>query len=154
MLSSEQAATQYTPRANFATTGITAIAKAAPDGTVVRNTVKNLFDGPEPPNPCQQIPEGEVDVYAIVSGRRRTRRNLRHSRGMDTNLYVSVESSAQSGQMHEWANRTLEKKDTGIVPGKGWEVMTEPSGICDGTYDSICNRGPENDCMLQAYQSG
>ena len=54
----------------------------------------------------------------------------------------------------EWANRTLEKKDTGIVPGKGWEVMTEPSGICDGTYDSICNRGPENDCMLQAYQSG
>jgi len=34
-----------------------------------------------------------------------------------------------------------------ITPGKGWEIWGEHAGICDGTYNSECQR--EGECVLQ-----
>ena len=41
--------------------------------------------------------------------------------------------------------------DNGITPGKGWELVGEPQGYCDGGYYSVCNRWTHNDCVLQGH---
>jgi hypothetical protein len=38
-----------------------------------------------------------------------------------------------------------------IIPGKGWEVWGEPQGVCDGTYDAVCGRSTDNECVLYGH---
>lgn len=107
------------------------------------NENKNLFDGPDPPNPCYRIPDGEVDVYAIVSGRRRLD---------DEDSWMNVAEKKMPSaplSVYQASNRSLASE---IVPGKGWQLFGEPPGYCDGTYNSICNRATE--CVLQGHQAG
>lgn len=112
------------------------------DGTP-KNKKVNLFEGPEPPNPGLQIPEGEVDVFSIVSARRR---RLQQG-GLAAKSGVTSANSQRTGL----TNCTLTGA-TGIEPGSGWEVVGEPSGVCDGTYNAICNRGTDNKCVLLGKQ--
>ena len=135
-------ATQYTPRAHPELTSITSLLKPAPDGYIPQNTKELLFEGPDPPNPCYEIPDGEVDVYAVVAGRRRLESTALPA-GNRTMASSRVEALKRERQTND---RSLE---TGIVPGKGWEVRGEPPGYCDGTYDSICNRDGTFNCVLQ-----
>jgi hypothetical protein len=142
--------THYTPRAEK--TGINLYVKPTADGYVPLNDRKNVFDGPDPPNPCLDIPDGEIDVYAIVAGRRR----LSSEEGVwnatteqTTQKYLSEATAIKSTTLPSAANRSLE---TGIVPGKGWQLFAEPPGYCDGTYNSVCNRAEE--CVLQGHQAG
>jgi hypothetical protein len=138
-----QALTHYTPRANPEKTGINVYVKPTGDGYIPMNKGKNLFDGPDPPNPCFTIPEGEIDVYAIVTGRRRL--GEKETWNPITNESISVN---QPPNIYQASNRSLEGD---IVPGKGWQLIWEPPGYCDGTYNSICNRATE--CMLQGQQA-
>lgn len=138
-----KALTHYTPRANPEKTGINAYVKPTEDGYIPTNNLKNLFDGPDPPNPCYTIPEGEIDVYAIVTGRRR----LGEKETWETTRNETT-SAMQPLEIYRTSNRSLEG---GIVPGKGWQLFGEPPGYCDGTYNSICNRATE--CVLQGQQA-
>ena len=135
--------THYTPRANPEKTGINAYVKPTEGGYYPTNDQKNLFDGPDPPNPCYTIPAGEIDVYAIITGRRR----LGEKEIWKTTANESI-SVAQVPNVYQGSNRSLE---TEILPGKGWQLFGEPPGYCDGTYNSICNRATE--CLLQGQQA-
>eukprot|EP00934_Nitzschia_sp_Nitz4_P003014 Nitzschia sp. Nitz4//scaffold75_size92586//394//3490//NITZ4_004836-RA/size92586-augustus-gene-0.85-mRNA-1//-1//CDS//3329557648//3004//frame0 len=138
-------ATQYTPRANPANSAISNLVKPAPDGYIPRNEATLLFDGPDSVNACMQIPDGQVDVYAIVSGRRRLESfDMSDSR----NIVDSTTQLLQGGLSppHDISGRHLE---TDVVPGKGWQVFDEPPGQCDGTYNAVCNRGTHNECVLE-----
>jgi hypothetical protein len=110
----EQARSQYTPRADFHESSLTSIIKPTADGYVPKNENKLLYEGPDVHNPCFDIPEGEIDLYSIVSGRRRLR-------DAAADLQTSPRDSIESVQSLSYvtSNRSLE---TGITPGKGWEV--------------------------------
>jgi hypothetical protein len=138
----KKARTQYTPRANFEKTSLTSIIKPTADGYVPKNEKKALYDGPDAHNPCLDIPEGEVDVFDIVVGRRRLdEKKIVESYPKDI---PSLELPA-----HDLAyNRSLESD---IVPGKGWEVWAEPQGYCDGTYNAVCGISTDNECVLYGH---
>jgi len=180
--------TEYTPRQNQNMTGISSIAKPAPDGTKPMNTIQPVWEGPEPPAPCLEIPEGEIDVYAIVTGRRRRtttttsegqrqRRLDKPSTNNNNNQDVTTSSlQSQSLLTNTTTTTTTGKKvmaqedqslnqstltnttsrrflDTGIIPGKGWEITDAPIGRCDGTFESNCNMGDKSDCLFSNYNS-
>ena len=45
-------------------------------------------------------------------------------------------------------------KNVEIEAGKGWSLDVTGSDGCDGMYDSFCNRGPDNGCLLYAHNDG
>lgn len=47
-----------------------------------------------------------------------------------------------------YTNRSLA---AGITTGLGWEVWAEPEGYCDGTYNAVCGRSTDNDCVLYGH---
>ena len=53
--------------------------------------------------------------------------------------------------LHMPNNRSLGSK---IVPGKGWQVFGEPQGYCDGTYNAVCGRETDNECVLYGHHDG
>lgn len=157
-------ATEYTPRQNPHMTSIAAMAKPAPDGSIPVNLIKPVWEGPEPPDPCLQIPEGEVDVYSIITGRRRLERDTNLTREKN-NIIVPPRSSFPGPSNKETAyhyhgeqasspSNTSRRLDTGIVPGRGWEITGAPIGNCDGTFDTDCNFGDKSDCLFSNYNSG
>lgn len=115
---------EHTPRVNPSESSLVSIIKAASDGykPVVRGTV--LYDGPEGHNSCYDVPEGDINALAIVSGRRRV---------------MADEPKQQPSNLHA---RHL----TSIDIGKGWEIAEEKPGVCDGGYYSICGRSADDDC--------
>lgn len=133
-----KALTHYQPRANYVDGAINAHVKPAENGYIPTNTKSNLFEGPAPHNPCFDIPEGEVDVYAVVTGRRRLAGG-----SVDNNMLTRH----AGGLIHSQRNLT-----SAVSPGKGWEIWGENSGLCDGTYASGCQR--EGQCVLQGQQAG
>mmetsp|Transcript_27767 Transcript_27767/g.65251 ORF Transcript_27767/g.65251 Transcript_27767/m.65251 type:complete len:895 (-) Transcript_27767:3416-6100(-) len=138
-----KAKTQYTPRANPNESALTSIIKPTSDGYIPTNTRTMLYEGPDAHNTCFDIPEGEVDVFNVVTGRRRLEDSFkspslpdRHQ--VDDFMYHSTSPLARNLQ------------DT-ITPGKGWEVWEEPPGFCDGTYNATCGRWTGDDCFLNGH---
>mmetsp|Transcript_17057 Transcript_17057/g.47915 ORF Transcript_17057/g.47915 Transcript_17057/m.47915 type:complete len:918 (+) Transcript_17057:96-2849(+) len=171
-----QARTQYTPRANPEQTSLTSIIKPTSDGWVPKNNAELLYTGPDAHNTCYDIPDGELDVYAVVAGRRR-HRNLeaghedengttprrlditpaltpQHNLSTDGNV---GNSNTQSSTDTLYATDDTEAKrqhrqlDDAIVPGKGWGVFDEPAGYCDGTFDAVCALQADNECALYGH---
>jgi hypothetical protein len=145
-----QARTEFTPRANAHETSITSILKPAPNGYVPTNEFTPLYDGPDVPNACFDIPPGSVDVLAVVSLRRQ-----RKQRALQTSAvarHASESSSLAAGTNDESDNQAAERRrvasDTGIEPGLGWQVIDQPAGLCDGEYNSYCGRGSNDYCPL------
>jgi hypothetical protein len=148
-----QARSMYTPRANVYETSLTTVIKpAAPDNYVPQNKLQQLYEGPDARNPCDNLPDDAVDVYAIVSGRRR-QRNLealpsnKKSFLMDEDHVsrISHVNTFSSNATMPLSSRSLESDDA-IVPGRGWEVYDEPPGKCDGEYNSHCKRHKADSC--------
>jgi hypothetical protein len=118
------------------------------------------YDGPDVHNTCYDA--HDIDVLAVIAGRRR----------LD-----ELHQSEPSSEWDEWnepdafmSHEQIGTKTTpsqlptgldipsrqlggsGIVPGKGWEVIGEPAGKCDGEYDSICGRQVvPGDCPLRGH---
>ena len=136
-----QGRTQYTPRAQPDERSISALIKPAPDGFVPRNEKVALYEGPDVHIPAFDVPEGAIDVVAIVENRRR---RLELSNERKQSLDVSQSSPSR-------ATRSLSDE---IVPGKGWQVFGEPQGFCDGTYEAVCGRSTDNDCILSGHHDG
>lgn len=136
-----KAKTQYTPRANFYDTALTSIIKPTADGYVPTNLKTMLYEGPDAHNTCFDIPEDEVDVFNVVTGRR----NL-------------IEQDFAPQFLHDMAEGndvttvdTARHLEDGITPGKGWKVIDEPPGLCDGTYNSTCGRSKDHECFLYGH---
>ena len=102
-----------------------------------------LYEGPDAHNTCFDIPEGEIDVFNVVVGRRME----------EVDVWGTPRVSATAASQAETVkNRDLAANQ--IVPGKGWEVWGEPQGECDGTYNSICARSGDNECVLDGHHMG
>lgn len=96
-----------------------------------------LYDGPDVRNPMFDIPDGQVDVLAILN-------NGRKIPGDDTSRR-RLEAAEVSRQ------RNLDTGD--IKPGKGF-ALDHPNGYCDGSYNAICGRAPDSDCLLYGHHDG
>jgi hypothetical protein len=127
------------------------------------NLIKPVWEGKEPPNPCLQIPDGEIDVYSIIAGRRRLQRDtnqteenehLKPPRPFVVPPLNEAPALHNQGESSPSTSNTTRFLDTGIIPGKGWQIIEAPIGNCDGTYDSNCNWGDRDDCLLANYNSG
>ncbi len=166
----------YTPRANPEQTSLLTLIRPAPDGYKPKPAYSNAYDGPDLHNPCYDTPPGEVDVYAIVTNRRRDRLLL-----LADELFFSHEAAAASSvDMTTWQRpdaqpdsqvgelplveqrfhdattlRALQNADntdlTPIVTGHGWKHAEEYPGSCDGSYYGICARHFKADCPLLAH---
>lgn len=134
-----KARAQYTPRANPNETSLTSIIKPTADGYVPKNEKTLLYEGPDEHNTCLDIPEGELDVFNVVTGRRR----LNEESPIDGSRVVSSTAPESTP-----VNRVL---TDGIIPGKGWEVWGEPPGLCDGTYDANCGRWTNDECAMSGH---
>jgi len=139
-----KAKTQYTPRANFYDTALTSIIKPTPDGYVPKNEKTTLYEGPDEHNTCFDIPEGEIDVFNVVTGRRQLSEESLSPPDM---LKVDDSMKANTTPL----TRNLEDS---ITPGKGWEVWGEPPGLCDGTYNATCGRWTKDECVMYGHHDG
>ncbi len=137
--------TQYTPRANPRETALTSIIKPSPDGYVPTNDKVALYEGPDAHNPCNDIPEGSIDVFNVVTGRRQLNED---DFPLPTRHLADKEANASAVGSRKLRNRHLEGD---IVPGKGWEVWEEPQGTCDGTYNVTCDRYTKSECVLLGH---
>ena len=151
-----KARTQYTPRADYHKSSLTSIIKPASDGYVPKNENVALYDGPDAHNSCFDIPEGEIDVFNVVVGRRQ----LADEKGSiawtaTSNIKISAMTPAEKKSSKTDDNvNTRGLAGEKIVPGKGWEISGEPQGYCDGTYNSVCSRSTNEECILTGRQVG
>jgi hypothetical protein len=119
------------------------------------------YDGPDVHNTCYDV--HDIDVLAVIAGRRRLD-ELHQSEPStrsewdewnEPEAFVNHEhigTSTTSSQLATGLNiPSRQLAGTGIVPGKGWQVIGEPAGTCDGEYDSICGRQISSGCLLQGH---
>lgn len=105
-----------------------------------------MYDGPDGHNQCYDIPEGEVDVLAIITNRRNRRLHPRyHQRIGESRIHNGRRNSAS--RRNQRMHRELDGED--IAPGELWEVVDEKPGDCDGGYYSICGRDRQSSCPAQ-----
>lgn len=91
-----------------------------------------LYEGPDVRNPLFDIPDGHVDVLAILN-------NGRKFSDDERSRQLSVESPVERRATEEF------------VPGKGYELRGHPVGYCDGSYNAVCGRSADNSCLLNAH---
>jgi hypothetical protein len=136
--------TEFTPRANPNETSLRSIMKPTPSGFVPDVETKMVYDGPDVTNPLLLVPEGEIDVEAIVANRRKLS-EVRFVNNFEDASLPSNDISFNTSQ--NLRVRNLEE----IKAGKGWQAQGLP-GHCDGTAASICGRLPTDDCLLYGHQ--
>jgi hypothetical protein len=118
-----RAFSEFQPRPNPVETSLVGILKPASNGFKPHIHPGNLYNGPDVFNPFTAIPEGEIDVLAIVS----------------------------NGRTYEDQGK-VRRLDSGeaIEPGLGTEMGNgAPPGYCDGTYNSECAR--RGNCLLLGH---
>ena len=122
-----QGRTEFTPRANPEESSIRSILKTGDYVPTVQGDV--LYEGPDVRYPMFDVPEGQVDVLAILNNGRKF-----------------PDDEERSRQLFSFS-RTADK----VVPGKGYELDGHPVGYCDGSYNAICARSADSSCLLYAH---
>jgi len=146
---------EFTGRANPNRTALRSIVRPTVDGYVPFNEKQVVYDKPIT-IPWQTIPEGEVDVRAIVGAGKFDDRRLD---GGDFETLDAVDQEGrEAGVVPNTAkghsgHRSLRSLED-IVPGKGWQLQrSAPAGYCDGSTDyHSCNRQPSNNCLANDHQ--
>ena len=118
-----RAFTEFQPRPNPVETSLAGILKPTSTGFKPHIHPGNLYNGPDVFNPYTAIPEGQIDVLAIVSNGR---------------------TYEEQGQV-----RRLDSSEA-IEPGLGTEMGNGAKpGYCDATYNSECAR--QGNCLLLGH---
>lgn len=104
-----QARSEFTPRNDPSNTSIVSIIEPASDGYVPHITKDMLYDGPDVPNPFLEVPDGEIDLQAILMNRRR----------LNNNKMIPTKEE-QTGTTN--TSRNVED----ITPGIGWSLDALP----------------------------
>ncbi len=115
-----RAYTEFQPRPNPEKTSLLSIMKPASNGFKPHIHPGNLYNGPDVFNPFTAVPEGEIDVLAIVSNGR---------------TYEEIGKDRLLG--------TVDAIEQGL--GTGLLNAFNP-GYCDATYNSECGR--QGSCLL------
>jgi hypothetical protein len=109
-----------------------------------------LYEGPDVHNPNFDVPEGEIDVASIVANRRKLTARHPVDVQMDSIAPPNVNEHVNILREHS-KSRPGRQLDETITPGKGWEIIDEPQGLCDGTYEGQCGRSTNNNCFLNGH---
>jgi hypothetical protein len=135
------ARSENTPRARPWETNIRSLIKASNGNFPV--SMPNAYDPPDVYNPKLDPPLGEIDVLAIVEN------------GVDFAPNLARIRDSKEPMSFQQPPSLLSTMNPAIVPGKGWYLdSVAGSDNCDGMYDSHCNRGQDNDCLLYAHNDG
>jgi hypothetical protein len=144
------ARTEYTPRNSPWSTSLRSIIKAA---GVVPQSAPNVYDPPDVDNPYLHqnvLDESAIDVLAIVENGVDFQPGLART----TDAYSNEQAYSLAQQSVTAAQTSGQSVNPAIQGGFGWELHSVGSDNCDGTYDSFCNRGPTNACLLAGYNDG
>ena len=129
-----QGRTEFTPRANPEKTSMRSILKTGDYMPTVRDEI--LYEGPDVRNPMFDIPNGQVDVLAILNNGRTFPNHQRRDLAVER---APMERRVASDE---------------ILPGKGYMLANHPPGYCDGSYNAICGRKAGNPCLLYGHHDG
>ena len=97
-----------------------------------------LYGGSDVRNPMFDIPNDQVDVLAILNNGRK--------------FYEYNQSPRRLHVEDTPTERRLASDE--ILPGKGFELNGHPPGHCDGSYNAICGRAVDSDCLLYGHHDG
>lgn len=128
--------TEFSPRPNPEKTSIVSLVKENENGYKPHVALPNLYTGPDVHNPFLELPEGAIDVQAVVSLGRKFEDGHRRAQEVtsgDNNLPED------------------HRKMSSIIPGLGWQMAVQRAGYCDGTYNSECGRDKDNACLLSGH---
>lgn len=107
--------------------------------------MKALYDGPDVHNTCFDVPEGEVDVWAVASNRRHRSLSGKTVKPVENLTHDTTSSDA----WQSYSSRTTRSLgEEALVQGSGWQHVGEYPGDCDGRYDTFCGRHSSNSCPL------
>jgi hypothetical protein len=159
-------AAEWTPRNDPDRSSIRSLVKPSPGGYVPGVSTEVAYRGRDPRIPSQRVPRGEVDVAAIArslpprvgsSGGRRTlssstspQRYRRTGGDRDGNATLSRRRRRADSRFLDSSIPPPGK----IVPGEGWSVQGHPSGFCDGTSNSVCDRPKSSNCLMSGHNDG
>jgi hypothetical protein len=115
------------------------------------------YEGPDVHNTCYDT-QHDVDVLAVITGRRRLDELHQSEPSSEWDepetfvMHEQIETKTTPSQLPTGLDiPSRQLAGSGIVPGKGWQVIGEPAGKCDGEYDSICGRQITSDCPLKGH---
>lgn len=145
-----QAKSEFTPRFDIEKTSLTAIIKPDSKGNIPKMEEKNIYDGPDVWNPVLEVPDGEIDVLAIVSNRRLGIMNPWMGYRIEDDQTLSIFSS-QNGTVQGNFDNLRKRKLATITPGSGWKFQGSLPGSCDGTFKSQCGRLKSSSCLLSGH---
>ncbi|GKY98310.1 hypothetical protein MPSEU_000788600 [Mayamaea pseudoterrestris] len=129
--------TEFTPRALGYQSSIRSIMK----GDSVPKTRPNVYDPPDVEYSFADPPIGEVNSLQVIENGHEFTVNLARKKHVDMLANASP----------------IEFKSKDFMPpGRGLALIDTPaaSDNCDGTYDSWCNRGAEESCLLHHHNDG
>jgi hypothetical protein len=135
-----QARSEFLPRYNPAETSIRSIIK---EGVYVQEPWPNIYDPPDPHFDNFDAPAGEIDVLNILEN------------GIDfepNQARREVIDGLRDPLLRRQLTPSRMPVTYGLEPGQGWSLFTSSApDNCDGSYDSFCNRGSDNDCLLSGH---
>ncbi|CAJ1946558.1 unnamed protein product [Cylindrotheca closterium] len=132
-----QARTEYTPRHNPKETHIRSLMSGA-DKVMLPKHIDNAYSPPDIFNPDLHPPKGAIDVLNIVEA--------------GPVPFASILNPDYVTGHYERPDITSTFSDE---PGLGIRLDTVSGDVyCDGTIDSFCNRGINNNCLLYGHNDG
>jgi len=145
---------EFTGRANPDRTSLRTIMRPAKDGYLPEHAMEVMYDKAVSFD-RQQIPQGEVDIRAIVGARRLQEGGDERGPVGDTDVVAADTGASPDGPHARPGLRALADK---IVQGRGWYLLPAgqngvPVGYCDGFTDyHSCKRDKDTDCLANEHQ--
>ena len=137
-----KARSEFLPRADPENTSIVGIVKPSSDGNVPHLEEDMLYSGPDLPIPELEVPAGEFDARSIISNRRLH---------IDDNaLYPFQIATHKTNILEQPSLLRRHVLSDSFEPGLGWSLRSRP-GICDGSYNTICGRESDSNCLLSGH---
>lgn len=122
---------EWTPRNDPMRTSIRSLMFPDADGYIPNVGKDVVYDPPDVEIPTLLVPEGEIDVRAILSSGISKRQTIQ----------MPKERLHLSKQQKDFSHST-------IKPGNGTYLYDHKSGLCDGTWSSWCERDKSTSCLL------
>ena len=133
-----KARTEFTPRAYPSVSSLRSIMPPEMQANLpMEREAKAVYEPPDVYNPTLHPPPGEVDVLSIVEG------------GLD---FEAVNDPVYE----DFYDPVTNHSPLSQVPAKGlgWTTWKANVDQCDGSVDSWCGRGRDDNCLLYGHNDG
>ena len=135
-----QGLSEMTPRANPRETALRNIMKPTADG-YLPFPEDNVYEPPDVFNPYEELPEGEFDYLAVVE-----------NGPVEFPEILTFDNSPLPPFAVKTNNKLIPLGVDEIKPGLGWSLYSASNpDTCDGSWDSFCNRGSDQECLMYGH---